>query len=326
MRHVAKVVGVATSTVSKALRHDPSIPEARCREIRAAAERVGYRPDPMVATLMAQLHHRRRRSDPYKLAWIDLWGAERSEVAKILEPMLRGARERANSLGYDIEVYRAGVEGISPGHLRRMLTSRGQWGLIIPPVPQSARRFPFDLRGFAGVTIGTSLQEPVMYRVAPNHFRGCILAFEQLRKRGLRRIGIALNPEMNERVEGKWLGAFLFCQQRLPTDQRVMPLIAPPGDRDAFVRWLRHEEPDGILVAEEASLQELRTVSGTRSKRPMIGWLLRTAPNPGDRSLDERHEQMGSVAVEMVVAQIHRNERGHPSVPYEILIDPVWIE
>lgn len=35
---------------------------------------------------------------------------------------------------------------------------------------------------------------------------------------------------------------------------------------------------------------------------------------------------MGRVAVEMVVAQIHRNERGIPSDPYEILIDSVWVE
>jgi hypothetical protein len=32
------------------------------------------------------------------------------------------------------------------------------------------------------------------------------------------------------------------------------------------------------------------------------------------------------VAVEVVVAQIHRNERGTPSVPQTVLIDGVWSE
>lgn len=326
MRHVAEAVGVATSTVSKALRHDPSIPEARCREIHAAAERLGYRPDPMVATLMAQLHHRRRRSDPHNIAWIDLWEAKRSEVAKGLDLLLRGARQRAGELGYGIEIYRAGLEKISPERLRRMLTSRGQWGLIFPPVPESAMRFLFDLRGFVGVKIGTSLHEPVMHRVAPSHFRGCVLAFERLRERGLRRIGLVLSPEMNERVEGKWLGAFLFCQQRLPADQRVTPLVAEPEDREAFVRWLQHEKPDAVLIAEETPLQGLRISSRGSPKRSVIAWLLRPEGLPGEGRLDQRHEQMGRVAVEMVVAQIHRNERGNPSDPYEILIDSVWVE
>lgn len=326
MREVAQSVGVATSTVSKALRHDPSISEARCREIHAAAEKLGYRPDPMVATLMAQLHHRRRRSDPHHLAWIDLWGTERSDVAKGLEPLLRGARQRAAELGYGIEVYQVGLNQMSPERLRSILASRGQWGLIFPPVPKSTMRFLFDLQGFAGVKIGTSLHEPVMHRVAPNHFRGCVLMFEKLRELGFRRIGLALSPKINERVEGEWLGAFLLCQQQVPAAERVAPLIAPLEDHEAFARWLQHEKPEAVLVAEETPLQELRTSGRRNSKRPMLGWLLRPDGGSGGGRLDQRHEEMGSVAVELVVAQIHRNERGSPAIPHQVLIDSVWIE
>ena len=42
--------------------------------------------------------------------------------------------------------------------------------------------------------------------------------------------------------------------------------------------------------------------------------------------LDYRPQQLGRVAVEMVVAQIHRNERGHPDIPQTVLIDAVWSE
>ena len=326
MRHVAEAVGVATSTVSKALRHDPSIPEARCREICAAAERLGYRPDPMVATLMARLHHRRRRSDPHNIAWIDLWGSERSRAVMNPAPMLKGARQRAGELGYAIEVYRPGVENISPERLRRMLTARGQWGLIIPAVPESAMRFPFDLRGFAGVTIGTSLHEPVMHRISPNLFQGCALAFERLRERGFNRIGLALIPEVNERVEGKWLGAFLVCQQRLPPNQRVAPLIAAEEDRAVFANWLKTEKPDAILVAEEPRLKSGRTSSGRAYRLPTICSLTGVDEVRGKGGLDYRPEQLGRIAVETVIAQIHRNERGSPTIPNSILIDAVWID
>lgn len=324
MRHVAEAVGVAMSTVSKALRNDPSISEARCREICAAAEKMGYRPDPMVATLMAQLHHRRRRTDPHNIAWVDLWGPERSRAVMNPEPMLQGARQRAGELGYAIEVYRAGMDKISPEGLRRMLTARGQWGLIIPAVPESAMRFPFDLRGFAGVTIGTSLHEPVMHRVAPNHFQGCVLAFERLRERGLHRIGFAISPEVNERVECKWLGAFLSCQQRLSVNDRVSPLIAAGGDREALVRWVQNEKPEAVLVAEEPSHQIPKTFRGRVVKRPVICSLTGPDGIRGKGGLDYRPEQLGSIAVEMVVAQIHRNERGSPAIPNSILIDAVW--
>src|SRR5512133_1061710 len=76
MADVARAAGVARSTVSKALRSDPSISE-RCRKkVRQAATALGYAPDPMVAALMARLHSRRRRNDPHHIAWIDLWQNE----------------------------------------------------------------------------------------------------------------------------------------------------------------------------------------------------------------------------------------------------------
>ena len=133
MHSVAKAVGVATSTVSKALRGDPTIPESRRAEIKKAADKLGYRPDPLVAALMARLHTQRRRNDPHHIAWIDLWG-DHEEAARTTDfkLMLHGAKQRAGELGYQIEVHRVGTEETSAGRLRQILVSRSQWGLIIP--------------------------------------------------------------------------------------------------------------------------------------------------------------------------------------------------
>lgn len=322
MRDVARDVGVSVSTVSKALRNDPSIPETRCHSIQAAAERLGYRPHPMVSALMAQMHHRRRRSDPHNIAWIDLWPSGAAAVMPMnAEPVLQGALARARELGYGLEVYPVGDEGIPPEALRRTLVSRGQWGLIIPPVPGSAMRFPLDLRGLTGVTVGTSLHEPIMHRVSPNHYQGCMLALDRLRTKGFHRTGLVLTTEMNGRVEGKWLGAFLAWQQQIPKDQRVTPLLAAADDPAALARWLRREKPDAVLLAEEFEGLLLHD-----APQPAIAWLMRHKGHRGVGGIDYLPVQLGRVAVEMVVAQIHRNERGSPAVPHTILIDAVWVD
>ena len=330
MRQVATTVGVSVSTVSKGLRNDPSIPKDRCIEIQAVANRLGYRPHPLVATLMSQMHHHRRRSDPHHIAWIDLWpdGGDLGIDAMSTAPILHGARERAHELGYGIEVYPAGRDGLTPDRLYRMLTARGQWGVIIPPVPAAAEKFPLDLRGLTGVTIGTSLHEPVMHRVSPNHFQGCALSFERLRAKGFRRIGLAQTYSMNQRVEGKWLGAFLASQPALPKDQRVSPLLADRADHKAIARWLQCETPDAVLAAENFSWARASRELGKPSARPFVAWLMHQPAGlvSGFCGLDLRSEQLGRVAVEMVVAQIHRNERGSPRIPHTVLIDAVWVD
>ena len=146
MRSVAEAVGVAVSTVSKALREDPTISNSIRRCIQKKAKAMGYRPNPLVAILMAQLHVHRRRNDPMHLAWIDLWPNEK-EAARLplLKPLERGAFKRASALGYGIEVYKVTRDDISVDRLRQLLIARSQWGVIIPPVPDTLTRYPIDL-------------------------------------------------------------------------------------------------------------------------------------------------------------------------------------
>jgi LacI family transcriptional regulator len=324
METIARHAGVARSTVSKALRDDPTIPAKHCAEIKRLAEELGYRPNPMVSTLMAQLHGGRRRNDPYHIAWIDLWPD--STALPIMKPLLAGARRRADELGYNIELHQPIAEGINPDRLRQVLTTRSQWALIIPPVPESMMRYSLDLRGLAGVTVGTSLHEPIMHRVSPNHYQGAQLACVKLRAKGFHRIGIVLSSEFNNRVEGKWLGAFLSEQQLWPTSHRVRPLLIGRGEQIRFKRWLDQEEPDVILLAEPHVDLWRSERCGARSSPLPAAWLHLETSGKGVWHVDYHAEDLGAAAVELVIGQIHRNERGSPAIAHTLLLDSSWVE
>ena len=328
MATVARAAGVATSTVSKALRADPTIPEERRAEIRRIAESLGYRPNPMVAALMARLHSQRRRNDPHHLAWIDLWPSdEEASQATDFRLMLSGARQRAAELGYQIEVHAVARNGTSPARLHEILLSRAQWGFIIPPVPREAMTYPFALEGLTGVTIGTSLHQPVLHRVASNLFQGSQLACRKLRERGFRRIGLALSPPMHERVENKWLGAYLSEQAAWPAAQRLPPLLAGPEDEPRFLEWRKRFEPDAILLAEPHVETWVERSATRRQPAPAVAWLRRVASMPKRTfAIDTQPDKMGAAAVELVVGQIHRNERGTPAIAHTVLLDGVWTE
>ncbi len=321
MRDVALAAGVAISTVSKALRGDPTIPEVRRAQIREIAGTMGYRPNPMVAALMAQLHHSRRCSDPCRIAWIDLWPTGTGRTA-MLERLLTGARCRAKELGFGIEVYSAASDGTDPRQLRRLLVARSHWGFIIPPVPEPLADFELDVSGLTGVTIGTSLRMPSLHRVSPNHFQGATLAFRRMLEAGHKRIGMVISPEMNLRVHGKWLGAYLAMQQTIPNEHRIPPCIMPLDRTDGIGEWRKAYHPDAILVAEE------RVVSWLGKQpdyaRLPVASLMLEGRVPGCPGVVYRFEHIGAVAVEVVVGQIHRNERGCPPVPHTVEVDSHW--
>src|SRR5690606_32958319 len=94
---------------------------------------------------------------------------------------------------------------ISPRRLKDILQARMQWGLIIPPVPDRFRELELDTKGFASVTIGTSLRQPLMHRVTSDHYQGMQLAFDRTRDQGCQSIGIVLGSTVNNRTNGKWL-------------------------------------------------------------------------------------------------------------------------
>jgi LacI family transcriptional regulator len=322
MRDVARLAGVALSTVSRALRDDPAIPLSRREQVKRIAEQIGYHPNPLVSTLMAQVHGRRRADDPGHIAWIDLWPSRANPPAVLMFDLLVGARQRAQALGYQIELYSAAQSPLQPDRLRQILLARSQWGFIIPPVPEHAMHFPLEMSQLAGVTIGTSLAEPVLHRVTTNHFHSARLAWDTLRKKGFTRIGLALSGRMNARLNGLWLGGYFAASHSSRITSDIPPLLVSETEEPSFQQWFGKFRPDALLVAENFVAQWAEK----EKKTPALAWLALEPEVRNVWGLDYRAKSIGAAAVDLVVAQIHRNERGSPASPHTLLIDSVWTE
>jgi LacI family transcriptional regulator len=325
MSEIARLAQVAPSTVSRALRDDPAIPLTRRAEIKRLAEELGYHPNPLVSTLMAQVHSGRRVDEPGHIAWIDLWPQGVSTPAVFMQQILGGAEKRAHALGYKLEIHRAGAIPINPERLHQILMARSQWGFIIPPVPEEAMHFPLPMSGLSGVTIGTSLAEPSLNRVTTNHFQSAQLGWDTLHAKGFQRIGLALSPRMNARLNGQWLGGFVAAASRSGMDALIPPLLVTENEGRRFDQWFREYQPDALLLAEPFVAMLAQTGNGA-SSMPALAWL---ALEPGAQNvwgLEYPAESIGGAAVDMVVGQIHCNERGAPASPHTLLLDSVWTE
>lgn len=73
VRDVAAQVGVSHTTVSLALRGDPRIPPGTRKRVRLAANRLGYRRDAMLSTLMTHLRSMRVHPVHATLGFVAAW-------------------------------------------------------------------------------------------------------------------------------------------------------------------------------------------------------------------------------------------------------------
>src|SRR4051812_9774003 len=98
MKTIAAEVGVSVMTVSLALRNHPRISRATRQRVQTVATRLGYRSNPMVASLMTQIRSSRPISYQANLGFM----AENLQVLKshpLYQSAYEGIIKRAEELG-----------------------------------------------------------------------------------------------------------------------------------------------------------------------------------------------------------------------------------
>lgn len=309
MKEVALAAGVARSTVSLALRNDRSIPPATRSRIFAAAEKLGYKTNPLVAALMTSLHARRSRQRHTVLAYVttDPEFAPWRSFRMFIE-MHEGAKARAEELGYRLDEFALRAPGMTPKRYLHMLRSRGILGLLIAPLPHGERSIELDFTDLAVMGIDMSVASPPIERVSNDHFQSALLAAQQCRALGYKRVGFILSRAVSERLENRWLAGCWFDLQHTPAPQRVEPLL-PEDTADiigAIPEWYAREKPDVVVMSE-------LDPHGHYPLPPKVGMVSLSLEEPSlgrVAGIFQDNRRMGAIAIEHLVARLERCEFG----------------
>jgi LacI family transcriptional regulator len=328
LEDVAKAAGVHRTTVSLSLRNHPRIPEETRNRVKAVAERLRYRINPLVSALMQS----RRSGKPVKhatLAYVTNyptrygWRPEHHDRPDFFP----GAVERAGDFGYKLEHFWLGEPGMTPNRFCDMLSARSINGLIIGRLPPGQNSLQLDWDRFSCVALGMTLRSPVLHHVTENHYDTVWQSMERCLERGYKRVGIVF-PDGNDspRVGDRWLGAFFTQQLKFAPRDRIPLCSEKPTDEASFRAWFLKHKPDAILV---------------NNARLLIQWLeqlgRKVPEDVGIVSLEHRRDfegtgmyydpaKIGGLAVEMLIGLMHRNETGVPAVQHEILLTGEWRE
>ncbi len=329
MIDVARLAGVHGSTVSLALRNHPSIPEATRERVVKAAEQIGYKTNPLVSALMS---FRRSTGEVPRHTTLAFVTSSRPTNAwresRTLRDQLAGAQERAQTLGYHIEEFPLYAPGVTPARYNQMLRNRGIIGLIIAPLRNENDTLPIQWEHFTAVATAFTLRRPNIPRVGSDHGHSILMAIEQCRRRGYKRIGLAVQRSIMARVEHQWMAGYLVECANRPSRPALPPLVADNWSEAIFRKWFKAHRPDVILTGGDYA--------------SVLGWLKNANVDvPGQvavvsldlhvrdgsvAGIDQHSEELGAAVVDHLVARLHRNERGPLPRETRLHVMGEWLE
>ncbi len=169
-----------------------------------------------------------------------------------------------------------------------------------------------------------SPQIPILHQASHFHFRSSCLAVRELLKLGYQRPALALPANLTANVRDQWVGGYCAALLDRPAGSRFTPLITKNLTQEGIVRWSREHRPDVILSNETQVMEWLRDAK--RDKPVAFANLDRHPDQAAMAGIDQRHEHIGAAAVDLIVSQFNRNERGVPTYPRDVLIEGQWVD
>ncbi len=334
MTEVAKAVGVSKNTVSLALRGSPRISAPMRERIAEKAREMGYRLNPTVAQLMAQL--RRSRSHGFQ-ATLAMINAHESRDALLSHPTVpqyvRGAARRAHELGYHLDEFWMHDPEVPVSRWLSIFRARNIRGIMIVGLMQQ-NRLPSRLaplwEEFPAVVTGVRTRDPALSFACSDQHAVALEAFEKAVAMGYQRPALVLDGVIDELIEGRFTAGFLTGQSRLvPIDQRTQPFYEVQQARNdlrVFSAWLEKNRPD-VLFTLYHEVERWLAELGVRVPQDigLIQYEWRSQ-HPEWAGMDQRNDLVGEAAMDMLISMVQRNERGVPEHPRATMIGAAWVD
>ncbi|MEM9079662.1 MAG: LacI family DNA-binding transcriptional regulator [Verrucomicrobiota bacterium] len=332
MADVAEEIGVAASTVSRALRNDPRISAKVRQEVQEKAVSLGYRPNPLLSALMANRSKSESEdvSGAETLALLtDYGGGVGWRDKDVCCWEYEGMVKRAHELGFVLEEFALPDYAGDLNRAREVIRARGVRGVLLGFSRSRNRRVLLEAETeFVVSGLSAYFREVGVDRANFHGLYNVRLALGEMRKLGYRRIGLVV-PELNNRLSGfQWTSGYLDWQRNLSAKDCCAPFVPDGGGvESAFQTWFRREKPHALLVYKLPVKSWLAKMSLRIPEDVGLALLFRTQKEMESAAgIDGNLGMVGSAAVDLVVEGLYGSRTGLPEHPKEVLIKGDWLD
>ena len=322
LRDIAAKAGISHAAVSLALKNSPEVSQETRKRVQKLARQMGYRADPMLSALSSYRMKVRPAAFHATLAFINRFkNPAQYHSNPNFEFYLAGARERAEAMGYKVEELDLATLGGWPG-VQRVLRALNCPGILLGPLDrEESLEGVMDFSSYAVVAFGFSVVQPRFHVVTHAQVESVRLAMRELRKLGIRRIGM-ISVYEHEKASN-FLAGYLLDQELVRVDEKIPPLRLSKSDlsNPELARWLERYRVEAVLDnnAFPGSVVEGRLPVGTRP------WVINLAR--GDKKqagIDQQDKEVGSAGIGLIVQLIQSRDLGIPEARKVLLVDGVF--
>lgn len=330
IKDVAAVAGVHFTTVSMALRGDPRLRAETRQRIFAAAARIGYRSTPVSEALSRRRKLGRTAGRTPRMAFV----TNRSPEHPGLQPAsfrrtVKGAREQAEAAGYEFDLLFVGAgHHDSPSLYRHLLQSETK-GIIMGAFEPSREGLELPWEEFAIVKIDSLHMAPACTFVSVDQMDYVQRTFRELRKRGYRRIGMAIGENEDRATDYLSTGALLVEQAAMPEGARVEPLYLPSEVRHyRFARllagWIKRESLDAV-ISSWTHIRSIVEASGHRCPSDTAcACMCLSRASPDLAGVMANFELVGGRAAGLLAGLLQSEQYGVPALPTNTYVQGYW--
>ncbi|MGJ3242754.1 MAG: LacI family DNA-binding transcriptional regulator [Opitutales bacterium] len=334
LKTVAEEAGVSVATVSLALRGQGKLAAGTVQRIREAADRLGYRPDPMLASLASRRFRSGEQAQGLPVALLEFPPFAGELTSQSLKYYRNHLMTEARVLGYAPQVYTK-PEMDRYGDFLRLLYHRGTVGAILsgqPDVGLFANPEPW--RNLALIQCGRYRTSLPVNTVRPNIYEAIKLGFEEARARGYRRIGFAIgrHPEILDDDLARLGAAKAFVETQLSPRERIPPFFESLADHDQMIAWVKKYQPDVCIGFSLGLYYDLKKAGFPAPDS--IGYIALhgtpeghvTADGTTIACLDQARSEIARQAILMLDQMVRHNERGLPAAPRQLLVQASFLD
>jgi LacI family transcriptional regulator len=328
---IARVAKVSRSTVSRALINHPTIPPDTRRRILEIAEELGYKKNPVVSMLTAQIRSSKLRRVESTLAYMTTLSSPLiSERNPAYYQFFVGAKKRAEELGYGLDTIWRKEKAMTSDRMTRILSSRGIRGIVLAPRPDALTHITLKWDQFVAVAVGHPLPAPRLSFSGAWHYDLISKALRATSKYGYRRVGFAIAPDADRYSQYAFSARYHLYQNLLPAKLRVPLLYRPMGkegfDIRKFERWFEKYRPEVILHAGGVIPTWLERLNISVPGDVACVDICLTSDDGRYAGVFERPEVIAAAAVDLVVEQLHSNTLGPPVLPKIAQTAGQWVD